>query len=126
MGDKKIQVFRRGEGNAQTTQTAGMEREELIATPEAWVGMVQTQPQFTSGWHHHGEYDTYIYVISGQIKLEFGKDGKESCVARSGEVVCIPKHSVHRESNPANEQQLLFGVRVGKGAPVFNVAGPEQ
>ena len=74
MGDKKVQVFRPGEGSAKTTQTAGMEREELIATPDAWVGMVQTQPKFTSGWHHHGDYDTYIYVISGQIKLEFGKE----------------------------------------------------
>jgi uncharacterized RmlC-like cupin family protein len=126
MGDKKVQVFHRGEGNVQTTQTAGMEREELIVTPEAWVGMVQTQPQFTSGWHHHGEYDTYIYVISGQIKLEFGEDGKESCVAKTGEVAFVPKHTVHRESNPGNEKHLLFGVRVGKGAPVFTLDSPEK
>jgi uncharacterized RmlC-like cupin family protein len=124
MTDKKVKVFRPGEGSTQTTQTVGMQREELVSTPDAWVGMVQTEPGFTSGWHHHGDYDTYVYVISGEIKLDFGEAGKESCVAKAGEVAFIPKDTVHRESNPSTEKQFLFGVRVGQGAPVFNVEGP--
>jgi uncharacterized RmlC-like cupin family protein len=119
-------VFRSGEGNMQTTQTTGMQREELVTTPNSWVGMVQTKPKFTSGWHHHGEYDTYVYVIKGELKLEFGKDGEESCTAKPGEVAVIPKNTVHRESNPSANEQVLFGVRVGQGAPVFNVDGPEK
>jgi quercetin dioxygenase-like cupin family protein len=77
-----------------------------------------------SNWHHHGEYDTYVYTISGKVKLEFGEAGDESCVANAGEVAFIPKNTVHRESNPAKEEQVVFVVRVGKGAPVFNVEGP--
>jgi uncharacterized RmlC-like cupin family protein len=87
--------------------------------------MVKTKPKFTSGWHHHGEYDTYVYVIDGELKLEFGEDGKESCIAKTGEVTFIPKNTIHRESNPSTDKQVLFGVRVGKGAPVFNVDGPK-
>ena len=124
MIDKKAKVFRPGQGSAKTAQTVGMQREELVSTPNAWVGMVQTEPGFTSGWHHHGDYDTYAYVISGELKLDFGEAGKESCVAKAGEVAFIPKDTVHRESNPGTEKQVLFGVRVGQGAPVFNVEGP--
>jgi quercetin dioxygenase-like cupin family protein len=105
MIDKKVKVFRPGEGSTKTAQTVGMEREELVSTPNAWVGMVQTEAGFTSGWHHHGDYDTYVYVIAGEVAF-------------------IPKDTVHRESNPSTEKQFLFGVRVGQGAPVFNVDGP--
>jgi uncharacterized RmlC-like cupin family protein len=101
-----------------------MQREELVSTPSAWVGMVQTAPGFSSGWHHHGDYDTYVYVIAGELKLDFGAAGKESCVAQAGEVAVIPKDTVHRESNPSAEKQVLFAVRVGQGAPVINVDGP--
>jgi len=124
MVSQKVKVFRSGEGNMQTSQTPGMQREELVSTPNAWVGMVETKPKFTSGWHHHGEYDTYVYVISGELKLEFGEDGKENRTAKAGEVAFIPKNTVHRESNPGTDKQVLFGVRVGKGAPVFNVDTP--
>jgi uncharacterized RmlC-like cupin family protein len=124
MVNQKVKVFRSGAGNMQTAQTPGMQREELVSTPNAWVGMVRTKPKFTSGWHHHGEYDTYVYVITGELKFEFGKDGKESCTAKTGEVAFIPKNTVHRESNPSADEQVLFGVRVGKGAPVFNVDSP--
>ena len=121
---KKVKVFRSGGGSTKTAQTVGMQREELVSTHNAWVGMVQTEPGFTSGWHHHGDYDTYVYVISGELKLDFGEAGKESCVAKAGEVVFIPSDTVHRESNPSTEKQVLFGVRVGQGAPVFNVDSP--
>lgn len=119
-----VQVFRPGEGNTNTTQTPGMQREELIKSPDSWVGIVHTEPMFTSGWHHHGDYDTYVYVISGELKLEFGEAGQKSVIAKAGEVTYIPKDTVHRESNPSTEEQVLFGVRVGQGAPVFNVDGP--
>lgn len=120
----KVSVYHVGEGKEQTAQTQGMLREELISTPDSWVGMVSTEPSFTSGWHHHGAYDTYVYVVSGRIKMEFGKDGKDSCIAKAGEVLHIPKNTIHRESNPGDDKQLLFVVRVGQGAPVINVERP--
>lgn len=122
---KKILVYHQAEGSVKTAQTEGMLRKELVTTPDAWVGMVSTESGFVSGWHHHGDFETFIYVISGEIKMEFGKDGKENCIAKPGEVLYVPKETVHRESNPSREKQLLFGVRVGKGAPVFNVDSPE-
>jgi uncharacterized RmlC-like cupin family protein len=126
MAGNQLQVFRPGEGNTNTTQTTGMQREELVKSTNSWVGFVKTEPKFTSGWHHHGDYDTYVYVISGELKLEFGKSGQDSCVAKPGEVAHIPKDTIHRESNPGTQEQLLFVTRVGEGAPVFNVDGPTE
>lgn len=123
---KKILVYRQDEGSAKTAQTAGMLREELVTTPNAWVGMVSTESGFVSGWHHHGDYETFVYVISGEIKMEFGREGKESCLAKPGEVLHVPMQTVHRETNPSNEKQLLFLVRVGEGDPVFNVDQPDS
>lgn len=124
MTESKVAVFRPGEGSMQTAQTAGIQREELVSNPDAWVGMAYTQPGFTSGWHHHGDYDTYVFLVSGEVKFEFGRDGEESCVVKTGEVAHIPKNTVHRESNPGSGEQVIFLVRVGKGAPVFNVDKP--
>jgi uncharacterized RmlC-like cupin family protein len=87
--------------------------------------MVSTESGFVSGWHHHGDYETFIYVISGEIKMEFGQEGKESCLGKSGVVLYVPNETVHRESNPSSEKRLLFGVRVGGGDPVFNVDSPD-
>jgi uncharacterized RmlC-like cupin family protein len=77
--EEKVHVYHVGEGKEQTAQTQGMLREELISTPDSWVGMVSTEPDFTSEWHHHGAYDTYVYVVTGQIKMEFGKYGILKC-----------------------------------------------
>jgi uncharacterized RmlC-like cupin family protein len=122
----KVKVFRPGEGSTNTTQTIGMQREELVSTPNTWVGMVHTKPEFVSGWHHHGEYDTYVYVISGVIELGFGENGEESVVAKPGEIAFIPKNTVHREKNPGTQEGVVFLVRVGEGAPVFNVDHPQM
>ncbi len=126
MADKKVEVFHPGLGSPQTSQTSGMQREELVSTANAWAGMVRTKPGFTSGWHHHGDYDTYVYVLSGEIRLDFGNAGQESRTAKAGEVAYIPKDTVHRESNPSPEEQVGFIVRVGQGAPVFNVENPQS
>ena len=44
----KVRVYHAGEGKTQTAQTPGMLREEFIATPDSWVGLVSTEPNFTS------------------------------------------------------------------------------
>jgi uncharacterized RmlC-like cupin family protein len=31
----------------------------------------------SSGWHHHGEHDTAVYVVDGGLRMEFGPEGRE-------------------------------------------------
>ncbi len=102
-----------------------MMREEAVATPGMWAGLAFTGPGADSGWHHHGSYESTIYVVSGQVRMESGPGG--SCVmeAGPGDFLYVPPEAVHRESNPSDADSQLVVVRGGgSGPPVVNVDGP--
>jgi uncharacterized RmlC-like cupin family protein len=77
-----------------------------------------------SGWHHHGEYETTIYVLTGALTMEFGRDGSNTVEAGPGDFVYVPKGVVHRESNPSAESADIVVVRAGWGDSTINVDGP--
>jgi uncharacterized RmlC-like cupin family protein len=104
--------------------TPGMVREEAIAVDGLWAGLATTDAGMTSGWHHHGDYDTSIYVMSGALKMESGPGGAETIEARSGDFLFVPKGTVHREGNPGDTESQPVVVRAGSGPPVINVDGP--
>jgi uncharacterized RmlC-like cupin family protein len=106
--------------------TSGMVREEAIATEGLWAGLVRTDAGMTSGWHHHGDYETAIYVLSGLLRMESGIGGKDIAEAGPGDFLLVPRETVHRESNPSDEESRLIVVRSGSGEPVFNVEGPDR
>lgn len=105
--------------------TRGMVREEAISTGHIWSGLVRTAAGMTSGWHHHGEYETIVYVLSGAIRLEFGEGSREVLDAHPGDFVFVPPGMVHRESNPSGEESSLIVVRSGFGPPTVNIEGSE-
>ena len=46
-------------------------REEAVSVDGMWAGFVRAEAGSTSDWHHHGEYETSIYVIAGRFLMEF-------------------------------------------------------
>lgn len=106
--------------------TAGMVREEALSTEGMWSGLVRTEAGMISGWHHHGEYETTIFILSGRLTMESGPGGSGVVEAGPGDFVYVPSHTVHRESNPSGEESRLIVVRSGKGEPVVNVDGPDR
>ncbi len=106
--------------------TAGMLRSQAFSTENLWMGEVRTRPRTTSGWHHHGEYTTYGYVIAGRIRFQFGPGADEHIEAGPGDFFVVPPHAIHIEGNPAEEGQVLIAVRVGTGPTVINVDRPES
>jgi uncharacterized RmlC-like cupin family protein len=84
-----------------------------------------TEPGQISGWHHHGEFDTFFYCIAGRVRIEHGPGGAEVDEAEPGDFGRIPRGVVHRESNPADEGGIAVVFRVGSGVPVINVDGPD-
>ncbi|POX51481.1 cupin [Streptomyces sp. Ru71] len=104
--------------------TPGMARSEAFATDGMWSGLVRTEPGMVSGWHHHGDYQTVIYVLSGAMRIDFGPDGAESVTAGPGDFIRVPPAVVHRESNPSAEPAEAVIVRAGTGPSTFNVETP--
>jgi uncharacterized RmlC-like cupin family protein len=105
--------------------TPGMVREEAVATAGMWAGLARTEAGMTSGWHHHGEYESTIYVLAGAIRMEFGPGGAEVIEAGPGDFVYVAAGAIHRESNPSGEESQIVVVRAGSGEPVINTEGPE-
>jgi quercetin dioxygenase-like cupin family protein len=105
-------------------QTTGMLREEAFATENLWIGVVRAEPEQLTGWHHHGEWDTYAYVLSGALRLESAPAGTETKEARAGDFLFIPKHAVHREGSGGPGFEAV-AIRVGGGPILLNVEGPE-
>src|SRR5881227_2242648 len=107
--------------------TPGMRRQLAFEAPGLWAGLVHTEPGATSGWHHHGEHETSLYVVEGRMRLEFGPGGRDVDEAGPGEFVHVPAGTVHRESNPSPAQESTAVIaRAGRGAPTVNVEGPSQ
>lgn len=106
-------------------QTPGMIREEAVSSDRTWAGLVRTDAGLVSGWHHHGDYETTIYVLSGVLRMEFGPSGGDILEAGPGDFVSVAPDTVHRESNPSDEESRLVVVRSGSGVAMVNVDGPE-
>lgn len=106
--------------------TSGMIRSQAVATDKMWAGFVATDAGTVSGWHHHGEYETSIYVISGTLRMEFGAGGTEVVEAAAGDFLYVAPHAIHREGNPSDHESTLVVVRSGTGEPVTNVDGPAR
>jgi uncharacterized RmlC-like cupin family protein len=104
--------------------TPGMDRQEAFATDHVWSGIARTEAGMVSGWHHHGEYETTIYVLTGALRMEFGPGGSSTVEAGPGDFVYVPKGVVHRESNASAEPGDLVVVRAGRGESTINVDGP--
>ncbi len=89
------------------------------------VGVVSNGSKTTTGWHHHGKRTAYVYVVRGQVRIEWGPGGRESADLASGDFYVISPNTIHREANPASEENCWIGFVVGSGAEVVNVEGPE-
>jgi mannose-6-phosphate isomerase-like protein (cupin superfamily) len=71
--------------------TPGMDRQQAFATDGMWSGLARTEAGMVSGWHHHGGYQTTIYVLTGALRMEFGPGGSNIVEAGPGDFVYVPK-----------------------------------
>jgi uncharacterized RmlC-like cupin family protein len=102
-----------------------MDRRQLLDREDCWVGWVQTDAGLAGGWHHHGERDSYIYILRGRMTVEYGPGGVGRVTAVAGDFIYNPALMVHREVTAPDQPAELFVVRVGAGPQNFNVDGPD-
>ena len=99
-------------------RTPGMMREQAIAVDGMWAGLVRTEAQMTTGWHHHADYDTSIYVVDGRLRMEFGPGGSE--VVEAGQAtscMCLRVRSIAKATRPmrkatSSSSELVVGPAV--------------
>ena len=101
--------------------TPGIVREQAIVLDDIWSGRARTEPGVTSGWHHHGDHDTVVYVVRGAFRVETAAGVVDT---DPGDFVHIPARTVHRESNPTDQTAEVVLVRRGTGPVTVNVDGP--
>ena len=117
-GVRKVSVAERASGQP----TPGMTRSEAIVLDDIWSGVAVTEAGAVSGWHHHGDHDTIVYVAQGSFDVETA-DGVVH--ATSGDFVHVPAHVIHREGNSGESTAEVVLVRRGRGPVVVNVEGPD-
>ena len=95
-----------------------------IPGPDSTQVSEWTEAHMVSGWHHHGDYETSIYVVRGSLRMESGGGGFQVVDARPGDFLYVPRGAIHREGKPGSEESHLVVVRAGRGPTVINVDGP--
>ena len=125
MLDHEVKFVRSGEVAPVDHVTSGMHREVAFSGDGVWVGTVRTEPGVVTGWHHHGDYKTYIYVTSGEFRLEWGPGGSRAGVGGPGTFIYVPGGVIHREASASDEGVVALLFRVGSGDVVINTDGPD-
>jgi len=117
-------VVHRPEEPAAPTMS-GMERRGQFEREGRWADWIRNDAGDISGWHHHAANDTYVYVSRGSVTFEFGQGGTDTVVARAGDFVIVPAHTIHREITGDDSDLEAFVVRVGGEPEHVDVDGPE-
>jgi len=126
MPEARITLVKASERRPTPSQTPGMSREEAFSGDGIWAGYVRSAPKTPSGWHHHGDHESLIYILEGKLRFEFGPGGRDVVEAGPGDFVRVPKNTVHRENNPSGTEGKFVVIRFGTGPPNTNVDGPPK
>jgi uncharacterized RmlC-like cupin family protein len=105
--------------------TPGVLREKAFEAEGILVSRSTVAGAVVSDWHHHGERDLYGFLISGRLRLEFGRRGKDAVDLNPGDFFHIPTRLIHRDVNLSKRGKLQVAtVLIGGGPPFVNVDGP--
>ena len=98
---------------------ASFVREQILAEGKLWVGVVTTQPGAASPWHHHGDHQTYAYVLEGEATVEVAD--RRIRAEADGSLHVIPAGLPHRELNEGSTPNKILIIRIGEGPTVVPI-----
>lgn len=105
--------------------TQGIVRVTAYEKRNIVIGRSRVAGGVKSAWHHHGMREVYGFMVSGALRFEFGKGGRDSVLASEGDFFHIPVGLIHRDVNPDQRvEAVVVNIMSGKGPPVVNVEGP--
>ncbi len=106
--------------------TPGQPRKTAFETNGLWAGVTTvTAKDTTSQWHHHADFDSVMYVLSGRIRVDWGEHGEKSFEMGPGDFGFYRKGVIHCAQLVGDSESCSFVVvRVGEGETVINTDGP--
>ena len=125
--DHGIRIVRHDQLDANTPQTAGMQRAAAITAASAgshklWAGTVGIEANARTGAHHHAELESVIYVIQGCARLRWGERLEYYAEAGPGDFIFVPPFVPHQEINASPHERLTcVVVRSDQAAVVVNL-----
>ena len=119
-------VVRREDRRPATGLPVGSAGEEVFHDPSTWIGVLELAPGAASGWHHHGDWDSFAYVIDGVLRWEYGPGGSASLEIAAGDVGRMPARLVHRDVSASDVSLRLVLFRTGQGELTIDVPGPDD
>jgi len=91
-----------------------------IATEHLGVALLRTQPGGRTVVHHHGHYDTAVYVLEGIVRFDCGPRLAQHVDGQAGDFMFVAPYAVHQENNPADEgDNYMIVVRDTHGVALF-------
>src|SRR3989442_10230066 len=98
--------------------TPGVVREKAFESSNALVSRTRLERGAVSGWHHHGTHELYGFLVSGQLRLEYGPKGADAAVVGPRDFFHLPPGPLHPDGKPDRAHQLVIvNILVGGGGP---------
>lgn len=116
----------RADALSEGPPTGGLQRMKGEDGASLSVLRASMDPGIVSGWHHHGDTTTYVYVVEGRLRIEWGPGGRHTAELSGGDFYEMPPNTIHREANPGSTMLVLAGFHVGRGMQITNVDAPER
>lgn len=113
-----------------TPQTPGLRRLEaisarLVGSENIWMGLSVLPPGGRTAWHHDGDSETALYILSGVGRWWIGYDGGDVREAHPGDFVFVPPNVPHWEENGSNDASVhMIVARSTQNAVVVNLDRP--
>ena len=124
----RVQHVTASELSSETAQSEGMQRFAAISgrsvgAEKIWMGETYVSPRTVSGNHHHGEFETAIFVRSGNPEFVFHDSVEEVRIATApGDYIFVPPFVPHREENRDPEHPAVIVIaRSTQEAIVINL-----
>lgn len=111
---------------AEGPATPGQPRMMAFETDGLWAGVTTVIAKDTpSQWHHHADHDSVMYMLKGQIRVDWGEQGEKSFFINPGDFAFFRRGVIHRAKVIEGDEDCTFAVvRIGNGETVLNVDGP--
>lgn len=78
---------------SEALATPGITRQLAFDGDGCRILRARSDPRVVSGWHHHGDYDVYGYVVTGSVRLE-NDQGEAIRVGEGGSSMSQPIPSI--------------------------------